>query len=262
MRETVQTLQTDEEATLVSGGEEATLVAPRFDDEETLVARPVVPLGEAADAGPPASASTRGAARTRRPFAPRRSWLFALVIASVLVGGMLGGAGLYLYQRQSQADGAPATPLAETQAETQQPPPAPATEPESAPRPDAAAQPETPAPEARTAEPAADETQTDATPVRAPENVSAAERRAAPEADRNTLKRGKKGERDGEIERRATPRPGGLVARDDDTGAREARRVDSIVYRPRRAARRERARPDTAGDADRLRRIFDGTPQE
>src|SRR5215210_3155484 len=93
----------DDEATLVVGGEETTLVAPRFDDEETLVARPVVPL----DAGAPVvparvGTSPRPAHEYRSPYAPRRSLTLALVLVSVLVGGVLGGAGLYLYQRQSQ----------------------------------------------------------------------------------------------------------------------------------------------------------------
>ena len=46
MRESQQQQQTlgDDDATLVVGGEETARVAPRFDDEETLVARPVVPL--------------------------------------------------------------------------------------------------------------------------------------------------------------------------------------------------------------------------
>src|ERR1044071_3300518 len=92
----------DDEATLVVGGEETTLVAPRFDDEETLVARPVVPLDADAHAvKPPVRTAPRPAREYRSPRAPRRSWTLALVLVSVLIGGVLGGAGLYLYQRQS-----------------------------------------------------------------------------------------------------------------------------------------------------------------
>src|SRR5215204_4764912 len=84
-----------------SHDDEATLVAPRFDDEETLVARPVVPFDADAPAVPTPERPAARPAR-RSPYAPRRSWPLALVLVSVLVGGVLGGAGLYLYQRQSQ----------------------------------------------------------------------------------------------------------------------------------------------------------------
>ena len=59
----------DPEATLVVSGEETTLVSPRFDDEETLVARPVVPFENGAQAprvAPPAP-------EYRNAHAPRRS---------------------------------------------------------------------------------------------------------------------------------------------------------------------------------------------
>ncbi|HEX8353689.1 MAG TPA: hypothetical protein VF611_12360, partial [Pyrinomonadaceae bacterium] len=140
-----QTLPAEEEATVVVSGEEATLVAPRFDDEETLVARPVVPLdGEAveppaaADATPAPTAAAR-LAYARSRYAPRRSWMVGLMLASVLVGGVLGGAGLYLYQRQSRDDAGGATPQAVTPADTAQPASAPDAGVENAPPP--AAQP-------------------------------------------------------------------------------------------------------------------------
>src|SRR5215210_1118638 len=95
-----QTSQADEEATLVVSGEETTLVAPRFDDEETLIARPVVRLDAGAPAVPAQAPTT--ARNHRSPHAPRRTGMLALALVSVLVGGVLGGAGLYLYQRQSQ----------------------------------------------------------------------------------------------------------------------------------------------------------------
>ncbi|MFL6256700.1 MAG: hypothetical protein ACJ74T_16975 [Pyrinomonadaceae bacterium] len=248
-----QTLQIDDEATLVVSGEETTLVAPRFDDEETLVARPVVPL----EGGEPAPAPEREAALPssgyRRPFAPRRSGMLALALTSVLIGGVLGGAGLYLYQRQSHAPAV--SPTATTQPET----PADATQATAAPNaepavqqteaPAAAAAPqveESPAP-ARVAEVPA------AVPARERESVTATERRTT-STDGGTPKRGKKGERDEETEQRDTPRPDANVARTDE---REARRVDTIFYRQRRAARRAR-RDD---NVDRLRRIFEGTPQ-
>ncbi|HEX7956004.1 MAG TPA: hypothetical protein VF508_03625, partial [Pyrinomonadaceae bacterium] len=194
----LQNSQLDEEVTLVVSGEEATLVAPRFDDEETLVARPVVPFGEAgvAEAPAPAVVPAAGAAwrsaYARLPFKPRRSWLLALMLVSVLIGGVLGGAGLYLYQRQTEDGGAP--PQAEAQPEQQQqqavaPAPAEAPQPEPQPQPDAAAT--APAAEADTAEP-------EAAPAREPENVPAAGRRDADETEGGALKRGKKGARDEE----------------------------------------------------------------
>lgn len=280
MEEPQQRLQADEEVTLVVSGEEATLVSPRFDDEEALVARPVVPLeGEAVEEPAVAAAALapRRPARTLRGYAPRRSWVLGLVLVSVLVGGVLGGAGLYLYQRQSRGDGgagaAGVTTLAETPAETQQPT---AAEAENAPPPAEQAQPESPAADARTAEarpaePSAVDGDTDdsaASVVRArePETAPAVERRDDADAGGNagTRQRGKKGENDDEgersVRRRSRPDSDVPVAR-DNTDAREARRVDSIVYRPRRAARRERMRRDPGGDTDRLRRIFEGTPE-
>ena len=260
-----QTIHADEEVTLVVSDEEATLVSPRFDDEETLVARPVVPLAES-----PAEAHAPAATAPRRTFAPRRSWPLALMLASVLIGGVLGGAGLYLFQRQSQDGDSPTAPQAETQTETQpeaQPQAAPPTEASSAPQPDAA-QPDIATtqaqPDAQVAEPAPDAAVTDATPARERENVPAAERRDASSAAAVAPKRGKKGERDEEINRQVRrerrPDSDAPVSRADDdprAGERQARRVDSIFYRSRRAARRARRDDDT----DRLRRIFEGSPE-
>ncbi|HEX8151245.1 MAG TPA: hypothetical protein VF591_28955 [Pyrinomonadaceae bacterium] len=263
-----QTSSVADEATIVVGGEETTLVAPRFDDEETLVARPVMPLeDDVTEAAPelPAVAALPPTARGyRRPFAPRRSWTLALVLVSVLIGGVLGGAGLYLYQRQSHdpavspaAMTQPAAPADAAQAppaEVRNTTPPESTAPQAAAPTGAASNAEEPAPPARDAEASA------AAPAREPENVPAAERRTAPSD--GTPKRGKKGERDAEIERRDTPQPGGNVARAE---APQARQVDTIFYRQRRAERQaerraaRRARRDD--DVDRLRRIFEGTPE-
>jgi hypothetical protein len=277
-----QTLQTDEEVTLVVSGEEATLVSPRFDDEETLVARPVVPLGGEAveastsnDVTPAVAVPPARTAYARSPYAPRRPWVLALVLVSVLVGGVLGGAGLYIYQRQSQDDGdatADATTPPATATDTQQPPlTAPTDGAAPAPLPTAQTQPETPAVEttdadAQPSEPDDDSATNGEPAARERETEPAVERRDAnddDDASAGTRKRGKKGEHDEDVERprRRANRPDSdaPITRDDDTGAREARRVDTIVYRPRRAARR--ARRDAAGDTDRIRRIFEGTPE-
>jgi hypothetical protein len=255
----------DDDATLVVSGEETTLVSPRFDDEETLVARPVVPLEAEGIEAAPARTAVRVEPVYSRPYAPRRRGMLGLVLVSVLVGGVLGGAGLYLYQRQSQ------DPAVNPNAVTQPAAPADAAQ---APAQPAAAEArhttQTEAPAQQPATPAASETNAEepapnapdtevpaAAPAREPESVPAAERRAAP-ADTGTPKRGKKGERDEEIERRAAPPTNGNVARAAEP---EARQVDSIFYRQRRAERRAERRARRNGDIDRLRRIFEGTPQ-
>lgn len=270
MREFQQQTLLDEEATLVVSGEETTLVAPRFDDEETQVARPVVPLEDGAiEAAPelPAGAPAPHPARDyRSPYASRRPWSLALVLVSVLIGGVLGGAGLYLYQRQSHDpavnSGAAPQPAAPSEAVQQAPP---AVEGQNATPVEATPpQPDAQAADAHGAEeppaPARDEEAPAEAPARETESVSATERRAAPAE--GTPKRGKKGDRDGEIERRPTPRPDGNLARADEP---EARQVDTIFYRQRRAERqaeRRAARRARRGDdVDRLRRIFEGTPQ-
>lgn len=265
-----QTSQLDDEATLVVG-EERTLVAPRFDDEETLVARPVVPLENGAHIDAPAPLPVLPARGYNSPFATRRPRSLALMLVSVLIGGVLGGAGLYLYQRQSQdlavspaatttAAEQPATPDAEAQA-----PAAPAEVPQAAPNAEAQARQTEPPPDAATnvAEPAAHapvEEVPAAARARAPESVPAAERRTTAPSE-GTPRRGKKGERDEEVERRAPARPEGNDARDDQP---EARQVDTIFYRQRRAERRAERRARRArraDDADRLRRIFEGPPE-
>jgi hypothetical protein len=266
-----QTLRTEEEVTRADSGEEATLVAPRFDDEETLVARPVVPLDpETAEMHAPAPepyATTTAAspAYARRSPVPRRSWVLALVLTSVLVGGVLGGAGLYIYQRQSQDDRAVANPQAEiltetpAESQTQQPAPAPAAEASNAPQPEAPATVAAPTDAVEAAPEAVEDETVTAPPAREPETEPAAARRDDAEAGRDTgtRKRGKKGEHD---EAPAPRRPVARAEADNDP-PREARRVDTIFYRERRAMRRERARARRdGGDVDRLRRIFEGTP--
>lgn len=236
----------DEEATLIVSDAEKTLVTPRFDDEETMVARPVVPLDADAPAVP--APELRPAQDYRSPYAPRRTWMLGLVLVSVLIGGVLGGAGLYLYQRQSHAPAV--SPSATTQPETSA---------DAVPAPTAHDQPQQAAPNteppSQPNEPPADAAlnaeETAAPVAREPENVPATERRTAPAE--GTPKRGKKGERDEESERRAKPRADDNVTRADQP---QARRVDSIFYRPRRADRRRRG-----GDVDRVRRIFEGEQQ-
>lgn len=270
-----QTLRTEEEMTIVASGEEATLVSPRFDDEETLVARPVVPLdAETAEAThapthAPYMATPPPPAYARRSFAPRRSSVLVLALISVLVGGVLGGAGLYIYQRQSQDDRSVANPPAEIPAETQpqqqQPAPEPTVEASNAPQAEAPAAVAEPA-EADEVAPAAVEDAAVAPPAaREPVTAPAAGRRDDAEPERNTgaRKRGKKGEGDEEAARpRPVARAEAPAPRPVAPAPREARRVDTIFYRERRAVRRERARARReGGDVDRVRRIFEGAPE-
>src|SRR5438105_4146546 len=85
---------------LTDEDDEVTLVAPRFDDEETIVARRVVPLEEV-ERDAPAATAARARPHSRTPYAQRRPWLLAFVFASSLVGGgVIGGAGLHFYQRR------------------------------------------------------------------------------------------------------------------------------------------------------------------
>lgn len=265
-----QTLQVDDEATLVVG-EERTLVAPRFDDEETLVARPVVPLENGAHLDAPEPVPAQPVRSYGSSFAPRRPWSLALMLASVLIGGVLGGAGLYLYQRQSQDPAVSPAAMTTTTteqpaapADTEQAPAAPAEVPQAAPDAEAQARQIEPPPDvAPTAtEPAAPvEEATAAAPARTPESVPAAARRTTTPSE-GTSKRGKKVEREEEVERRAPSRREDNIARDDQP---EARQVDTIFYRQRRAERRAERRAARRArrydDVDRLRRIFEGPPE-
>lgn len=200
-----------------------------FGDEATVQARPVVPLADI-----PEEVTVVAKGRLVSPDAaahpaPRLSWQLGLILVSVLVGGVIGGAGLYLYQSRSQV------PVVSPAAPAESLPAVPNAEP----TPQQAEAPVAAAPQVE--EPAT----TPAAPVPTPENVPAAE--VAP-------KRGKKGARDEALDRRATSRPNDSNPR---TRQPEARRVNTIFDRPRRAERRAR-RDD---DADRLRRIFEGTPE-
>ena len=262
MEETNQTFADEE-------GDE-TIVSPRFDDEETVLARPVVPLEEVGDA--PAAAPSATAARpstvapaplyTRLRGMPRRSLVAALVLVSALAGSVLGVGGLYLYQKQRNA--AAEEPAAAQQAETSAPVAQPTTE----------AEPQNQTTNSKAAEPTASAPATSETNAREEEenadsakdkdsdkdvDKSVVERRDASE-DRESVatpRRGKKGARDEEAQREER-----RARRDEDQSARddgdrpEARRVGVITYRPRRANPRRGPYADT----DRLRRIFEGQP--
>lgn len=272
MQETKRTYADDE-------GEE-TMVAPRFDDEETVLARPVVPFEEVGDAPAVIPATSTSASTTVAPppysnlrVAPRRSLVAALVLVSALVGSVLGVAGLYFYQMRKNADEPASQQQQQQQAEAPAAQPATETASESPNRETvvpATAEPSAPAAAETAAEPEAeaedddddrrkdrDADEADARPVAERRNVSEDREPAV------TPKRGKKGARDEEIRREARRAPrhdedDRPVGRDEvsDDDRREARRVGVITYRPRRA----RPRRDRYESPDRLRRIFEGQP--
>ena len=277
MNDTDQFLSDDE-------GEE-TMVSPRFDDEETVLARPVVPLEEvgeapavvaepvpaAAEAAIPPTAETPPL-YSRLRAAPRRSLVAGLVLVSVLAGSVLGVGGLYFYQKHRSADAS--APPAEQQKQADAPEHAeqrPTAEPDSQGREanaPAAAEPSSPAPVASEKGSRADvDDAADSAKDRGSEEADArpsvVERRAVPE-DRApavlTPKHAKKGARDAEPqreERRARrDEEDEQLSRGDEANndRREARRVGVITYRPRRVRRGNYDSPD------RLRRIFEGQP--
>lgn len=257
-----------------------TLVTPRFDSGEAETAQPVVPLavvsGEAETYGAPAYDGA-GAPFVAPRSARRASWPLALVLVSALAGSVLGGAGLYLFQKSRQQRGAPAAQIEQTTGANDAAGQTPAAEPVSeapaaappAPEETGALAAELPAEVAEVPvvaevsdakedrkdkedaddkrdEPKRDKDEDDARPARAPAAVAE--------------KRGKKGERDDNEARESRPR-----RVENDSPDREeyydrggARRIGTIVYE--REARRERRRQRRQPAVDRVRGIFEGQP--
>ena len=253
--------------------DELTLVAPRFDEEETLVARRVVPLGAAEVGG-------RGAPRAAAPVPerrPRRGLMLALAFASALGGGVLGGAGLYLYQSRASSNPPPApdatgganAPAQVTQPAQAAPQPAPTAEDvnvstrpaeqqhDAAPD-DGAAQAAPPA-DGPNAEGKAGANQAEEGPASDGRDTSGVD------AAVGARKRGKKGEHDEETQPpRSGADPGRQLSRDGGDAAPgdgAPRRADTIFERPRRAAQRDRARGERPRTADSIRAIFEGQPR-
>lgn len=265
MEETNRTFTDDE-------GEE-TMVAPRFDNEETVLARPVVPFKEVSDAPATTSASALPPLYSRLRAAPRRSLVAALVLISALVGSALGVAGLYFYQKH-RADSAPAT-TEQQQADVPaaaaaQATPEPTSESQAretgahAAEPSASASAPVPSPTERDARAESDAGSSKGNAREEADAAPAVERRNVSESRDPVVssKHGKKGERDEEPRREARRENRDDVedqpvrADDSGDGRREARRVGVITYRPRRV----RTRRENYGDSDRLRRIFEGQP--
>jgi hypothetical protein len=241
MQEPHQTLLTDE-------GEE-TLVTPRFDEEETIVARRVVPL---ADDGRIASLR---AAWTRPS-------LLALALVSTLVGVVMGGAGLYFYQSRRAA-----------------PPVVSATQNVSAPPEPAPTQ---PAPTLEVPMDAQEQPVAPATSDGAKDEAAAREADAKKEADRDavpakrkdsgdqsesagTKRQGKKGDADAdqtaERPRRVVYDTQGPIPEDSSPAAQRARRVEEGLRRAERIRERQRRRRERAArSSGSIESIFEGQP--
>lgn len=260
----------DPEQLTEAGDADETLVTPRFDEEETVLAQPVVPLaaveGDAAVTGaappPPYVYDSPAQPYAPRYAAPRRSWILALALASALVGSVLGIGGFYLYQKSERRQAPAVEEQSSEPPDAAQPSPQPTAE---APGESAALSPEPEVEPEVEDEPAVTPTavaaEVEAREAPKPSTESRpAERRVADDREEErpvTLKRGKKGERDPE------PRD------DDDDDRASARRVDSIVYPTRREERearraerraRRQQRREQSRVVDRVRGIFEGQP--
>jgi hypothetical protein len=252
--------------------DETTLVAPRFDEEETIIARAVVPL--------------EGGGRVYARRALRRPWPLALILVSALVGVCIGGAGLRFYQtRTSEANGthepvnvaaqAQPAPPAETKGET--------TNAESVGSADGsggdgtdARVVENPNVEsgAKDAETGAknDEAggkKTEGDKKRESEAASTSERRAvSDEGAGGTPKLGKKGEDESQAAR-GEQRPRRVeydtqapIPDDSSPAAARARRVEDALRRAERARERRRQRRENASRTpDSIEGIFEGQPR-
>jgi hypothetical protein len=269
---------------------------PLFDDEATQVAQPVVPLTAEAAAvaavAPPFAASREevltvvnssqnsgprfygvGEAAGVPVVAARRSWLLTLIAISVLVGSVLGGVGLRLYQKrqatktveassvQEQPQEAQAAPIVE-EATAQQQPVAPPEEATDAQESDAqtAELPSEDAP-AVNEEDSQPQTTAAAAPRREEDDDDDARSQVATPRKARAQAAGSRVEDDDNEQR------GRSDGRDDDRprGEARARRVndpeaDYIEREARRIRRLERQRQRQARSVDSLRGIFEGRP--
>jgi hypothetical protein len=258
-----------------------TLVTPRFDADEAVLARPVVPLDVAEEAAPGAALA---APYAPQPGASRRSWALALVLVSALAGGLLGGAGLYLYQKRQPSQATPAPARAAATAEAAQPAPAPTTEALNEPQ-----APTTPPHDSASAASASkdvnpavsEEVKTPASHAanggaetgakREPEKKPAAEqRRASVEDEAAAAPRHSKKDADdkGDAPMQSERRPRrviedtqGPIPDDSSPAAIRAARVEAALRRAARvrAGQRNR-RGDSARSVDSIHGIFEGRP--
>lgn len=240
---------------------EATLVTPRFDEEEITVAQPVVPLGVV------------GRVASLRP-SSLRPRVLALVLVSALAGVVLGGAGIYFYQSRSSAIAAAPEP-SNVPAEVAQPQPAPMTE----------AANDSP-PQQQSDAPATDDDVKDAaTATVAPAREAGSKKESARESARESApakrkasddegasvgvaRRGKKGEDDAVTQSEGRPRRAvydtqGPIPEDSPQAERRARRVEAGLRRAERVRERQRRRRDNAARSQggSIEGIFEGQPR-
>lgn len=261
------------------GDSDETLVTPRFDSGEAETARPVVPLAVVSGEAETYDVHAAGSASALRS-ARRTSWPLALVLVSALAGSVLGGVGLYLFQKSRQQSAAPIEQTNEASDAAGQTTAAPVAEATPAPSPEQGAALAAGLPEEIAEVPVADEVpedrddKKDADRKRDEPNRETDDDDAAPRAKPSTaapVKHGKKGERDDDDDnyQARESRPRRVVddsrdsSPDDDDDEeyydrRQARRVGSIVYD--REGRRERRRQRRQGGVDRVRGIFEGQP--
>jgi hypothetical protein len=230
----------------VADEDEETLVTPRFDKEETIVAQRVVPLGAA------------GRVAAKRPR------MLALVLVSALAGVAVGGAGLYFYQSRSTA-----SPVADAHepvsapVETAQPSPAPTAEVSN---------------ELQRPTPATSESVKDDVTARETDSKKESEREAAPSKRKDsgdederagTTRQGEKGDAEADDSadqperrpRRAVYDTQGPIPEDSSPAARRARRVEEGLRRAERVRERQRRRRENAARSPgSIESIFEGRP--
>lgn len=262
---------------------DATLVTPRFDDVEAETARPVVPFAEVQPDEDGVADAPVYAAHTDAPVyavqvPKQRSWMLAVVIVSALVGTVLGGAGLRLYQQRQRAAAAtvaaePATPA---QVETAQPSPAEqlVEERQTAVLPatatiieDPGDAEEAPASTSRRDERDDDEKRDDsAKPRKSPEKEREAERKQKDDTDARDAERnrGKTPEARRVDVLTGPPRAVGTQVGQSGEAESEPRQIDrerdEIINERRQRRREQRERRARQRDVDRVRGIFEGQP--
>lgn len=243
---------------------EATVISPRFDDEATVIAQPVVPLDDKAvteDLGTYVNTGTAPPV-VERAWKRRRQLTVALVLIALILGTVAGVVGLRLYQSNRAAD-RPAASNEQTQsaAESSQPPNE-TTNQVSA---------ETSPPQETVAAAVADgEAKAEKTAERVKEEKetkveNAASRKSSSEAERvAAVKHGKQGEgepdkRGDEVRPRVYDTQGEMP--DNPEAERRARREEQRLRRAEQTLRRERRgarRERRARMVDSIRGIFEG----
>ena len=243
-------MQEPNQISVADEGEE-TLVTPRFDKEETVVAQRVVPLGAV------------GRAAAKRPR------MLALVLLSALAGIVIGGAGLYFYQSRSTAS--PVISMTEpvsAPSEVAQPQPAPTLEVSNESQPHSVA----PATSESVKE-GADATAREVSSEKASEREAAPAKRKDSDNAREsarTTRQGKKDEDDAEDStdmserrpRRAAYDTQGPIPEDSSPAARRALRVEEGLRRAERIRERQRRRRENAArSSGSIESIFEGQPK-